>query len=189
MLKIFLLILFINIISCTQEIELKDSKVNTVNNKELQQMYLEDQNDRESDDIDWNIVSINDSIREKRAYALLDSGKVQTSLDYYNIAMIFQHGSDTIASGMAVKMMKKSIEFDSTANKWLLAAAIDRDLMRKQQPQIYGTQYIILGDDKIWELYKIDTTKITDAQRIEYGVETLSEQREKVIMMNKKKSK
>jgi tetratricopeptide (TPR) repeat protein len=121
-----------------------------------------------------------------RIYELLDSNKVRTSLDYHNAAMIFQHGGDSVAYGMAVKLMKKSIELDSTANKWLLAAAIDRYLLSKGEPQIYGTQYWKMKDHP-WELREIDTTKITDAERIDYGVETLAQQREKVKQMNKKK--
>ena len=40
--------------------------------------------------------------------------------------------------------------------------------------------------DQPWVLSKIDTTKITDKERKEYGVGTLAEQRERVRMMNKK---
>ncbi len=36
--------------------------------------------------------------------------------------------------------MRKSIELDSTAIKWLLAAAIDRELLSRGKPQICGTQ-------------------------------------------------
>ena len=125
-------------------------------------------------------------MREARVFELLNSNLVRTSLDYSNAAMIFQHGADTIASGMAVKMMTKAIALDTTIDKWLLAAAIDRDLMRRKQPQIYGTQYVRIKDEP-WKLYDMDTTKISDEERIEYGVRTLSQQRERVEMMNKKK--
>jgi tetratricopeptide (TPR) repeat protein len=100
--------------------------------------------------------------------------------------MIFQHGEDSTAYGMAVKLMRKSIELDPTANKWLLAAAIDRYLLSKDEPQIYGTQYRKL-DDGPWRLGDIDTTVISDEERMEYGVETLDQQREKVKRMNLKK--
>ena len=43
--------------------------------------------------------------------------------------MIFQHGADSSAFGMAVKHMRKAIKKDTTLNKWLLTAAIDRDLL------------------------------------------------------------
>jgi len=158
-----------------------------MDNQELIKIYKNDQAERKSDNIDWVILSKKDSLREVRIYQLLDSNKVQTSLDYHNAAMIFQHGRDSSAYGMAVKLMRKSIELDSTANKWLLAAAIDRYLLSKDEPQIYGTQYQRYGKDEPWQLGSMDTTKISDAERIEYGVETLAEQKEKVKRMNSKR--
>lgn len=153
-------------------------------NIELKTMYTEDQNDRRSGAIDWDLVTKRDSTREKRVFEMLDSNLVKTSMDYYHAAMIFQHGGDTIASSMAVKMMRHAIELDQTINKWLLAAAIDRDLMRRGKPQIYGTQYRKMNNEP-WKLYDIDTTVISDTERREYNVETLAEQRAKVISMNK----
>lgn len=182
--KIVFAILLLTTFSCNQEGE-KENEV-ILDNEELIEIYKADQADRQTQPIDWNIVSKRDSLREVRVYELLDSNKVLTSLDYHNSAMIFQHGGDSIAYGMAVKLMRKSIELDSTANKWLLAAAIDRYLLSTGKPQIYGTQYWKMKDQP-WELRELDTTKITDAERIEYGVETLAQQREKVKGMNSKK--
>lgn len=152
------------------------------NNKELIQIYEADQADRISKDstkkplisTDIKLVIKKDSERRKRVYELLDANLVKTAKDYKNAAMIFQHGLDTTSSAMAVKLMKKAIKMDTTINKWLLAAAIDRDLMWRKEPQIYGTQHILKPDGTL-ELYKIDTTKITDEERIEYGVPVLSE--------------
>lgn len=197
--KKFIVLLSILIVSCNNfeksknksEIKsetkttLKDNAEIVKDNAELQTMYEADQSNRRSNNIDWSIVSKRDSLRRAKVYELLDSNKIRTAQDYHNAAMIFQHGSDTIASGMAVKMMRKAIKLDPTINKWLLAAAIDRDLMRKDKPQIYGTQYRRKNGGP-WELYKIDTTVITDQERIEFGVETLAEQRERVKQMNKK---
>ena len=184
-----LIILTLGLASCIKNKE--NTKVITeeilTDNTELIEIYRNDQADRQTDDIHWGIISKNDSLREIRIYKLLDSNKVQTSKDYHNAAMIFQHGRDSIAYGMAVKLMRKSIELDSTANKWLLAAAIDRHLLSKEEPQIYGTQYQKKGHDAPWEIGKMDTTKVSDAERLEYGVETLAEQREKVKQMNRKK--
>ena len=186
--KIILLAMIIGFISCDSKsgktTNVAQEKV--VDNPELIEIYKNDQADRKTENIDWNIISKKDSLREVRIYELLDSNKVRTSLDYHNAAMIFQHGGDSVAYGMAVKLMKKSIELDSTANKWLLAAAIDRDLLSRNKPQIYGTQYWKMKDQP-WELREIDTTKITDAERMEYGVETLAQQKEKVKRMNSKK--
>jgi len=150
-------------------------------NQELMEIYRNDQAERETGSFSWG----KDKLREVRVSQLLDSNKVRTSKDYHNAAMIFQHGNDSTAYGMAVKLMRKSIELDSTANKWLLAAAIDRYLLSKNEPQIYGTQYKQYGHGTPWVLGKIDSTKISDTERIEFGVETLAEQRENVKQMNR----
>jgi tetratricopeptide (TPR) repeat protein len=156
------------------------------NNLELQKMYDEDQRSRSVSNIDWKVLSKQDSLREARVYELIKSGQLVTGKDYYNSAMIFQHGRDTLASKMAVAQMRKAIELDSSVNKWLLAAAIDRDLMRRGKPQIYGTQYIKSNGDSKWKRYTIDTTQVTDEERKYYHVETLAEQRVKERSMNLK---
>jgi tetratricopeptide (TPR) repeat protein len=185
--NLLLIILILGLASCKMNKEKEISELPLTDNNELIEIYRNDQADRQTDNIDWSIVSKNDSLREVRIYQLLDSNKVRTSKDYHNAAMIFQHGGDSTAYGMAVKLMRKSIELDSTANKWLLAAAIDRYLLSKEEPQIYGTQYQKFGKDEPWQIGKMDTTKISDAERIEYGVETLAQQKEKVKQMNRKK--
>ena len=177
---IILLAITVGIVSCRAP----NDKVNPEDNPELLEIYRSDQADRSAATIDWLTVSKRDSLRQIRVYELLDSNKVRTSMDYQNAAMVFQHGRDSVAYGMAVKLMKKSVELNPEADKWLLAAAIDRDLLSRNKPQIYGTQYYI-KQDGTWELRKIDTTKVTDADRIEYGVETLAQQRELVKQMNK----
>lgn len=182
--KIVLLAIICGLISCNSKNEKTQEKI--ADNQELIEIYKADQGDRRTDKIDWNVVGKRDSIRKARVSELLDSNKVLTSQDYHHAAMLFQHGGDSIAYGMAVKLMKKSIELDSTANKWLLAAAIDRNLLSRQKPQIYGTQYWKRNGHS-WEMRDMDTTLITDAERIEYGVGTLAQQKEKLKQMNRKK--
>lgn len=173
------------VFSCNSE---STSLISIEDNKEVKLLYEQDQSDRKVDEIDWSVVGENDINRRKRIEELLDSNMVLTSNDYHNAAMIFQHGRDSSSYGMAVKMMRKSIELDSTANKWLLAAAIDRYLLSKDEKQIYGTQYEMSGPkDQPWQLRKLDTTKISDEERVKFGVETLAEQRENVKRMNRKK--
>jgi hypothetical protein len=74
--------------SCNQKSD-KESEV-IRDNEELVEIYKEDQADRQTQPIDWTVVSKRDSLREVRIYELLDSNKVRTSLDYHNAAMIFQ---------------------------------------------------------------------------------------------------
>lgn len=153
-------------------------------NEELQKMYTEDQRARQVANIDWKNLMKEDSARKARVYQLIKEDKLVTGNDYYHSAMIFQHGGDVASSTMAVNHMKKAIELDPTINKWLLAAAIDRDLMRRGEPQIYGTQYTKNYGDTKWKRYQIDSTKVTDEERKYYGVETLAQQREKERQMN-----
>lgn len=162
--------------------ELKNKQLD---NTELQELFKSDQEDRENH-LSSKDINYNDSIREARVYELLDSNKVVTAEDYNTAALIFHHGEDSVAYAMAVKLMKKSIELDSTRNKWFLAAITDRYLLSINKPQIYGTQYKRLEGRKVIQ-ENMDTTQISDAVRIEYGVETLAEQKMKLINLNRKK--
>ncbi|HBV14655.1 tetratricopeptide repeat protein [Chryseobacterium carnipullorum] len=154
-------------------------------NNELQKMADDDQNARKSDQINWKILSREDSLRRERIFILLKEDKIKTAKDHFNCGIVFQHGGDTISSGMAVKSFEKALKMDPSLNRWWYAAAVDRDLMYKKKPQIYGTQFI---KDKTtnakWARYKLDSSKITDEQRKYYGVETLKEQEQKEREMN-----
>ncbi|MFK8058228.1 MAG: DUF6624 domain-containing protein, partial [Saprospiraceae bacterium] len=166
------LFLLISIWACYSNVPIPD-------NLELLHLYEADQADREVEDIDWGYVFPRDQQRRARVTELLDSNKVITSADCYNAAMVFQHGSDSIAYGTAVRLMRKAIELDPSRDKSLLAAAIDRDLVSRDKPQIYGTQFFqMIGEP--WIQRDIDTTQVTDAERLEYGVKTLAEQREQL---------
>lgn len=177
-------LIVILVFSCSesprQEIEIADF----TSQLGLDELYKSDQSDRNVDVIDWDLLSARDKQRRTRVYELLDSNKVISSKDFANAAMIFQHGKDTIASGLAVKFMKKAVDLDSTASKLLLAKAIDRDLMFRDKPQIYGTQYTKSREDDPWRMYELDPTKVSDDERREYGVEILAEQKEKLREMN-----
>ena len=182
--RILLLILVVTILSCKTEIKQESEKgISEIDNAELIEIYENDQNDRKTDNINWQEVNKRDSLRRVRVNEIIDLNKIKTAKDYKNAAMVFQHGNDSTDYGKAVRFMKKAIDLDSTINKWLLAATTDRYLLSKGEPQIYGTQFYKEGDEP-WILSEIDTTKITDAERIEYGVETLAEQRLKIIKMN-----
>lgn len=180
--KIIVFTLIVAFISCKKEI-IKEKKV-VEDNIELKEIYKQDQNERKSDNIDFGKLYVNDSLRRIKVDNLIKQGKVNTGKDYARAAMIYQHGKDSIDFGKAVKFIKIAIEKDTTINKWLFAAATDRYLLSKGKPQIYGTQYGRIGNGP-WKLDPIDTTKISDAERIKLGVRTLAKQREEVKLMNK----
>lgn len=159
----------------------------TTDNSELTKMHDDDQNARMVgfENIDWKILTPQDSLRRVRVLELIDSHQIITGKDYYRSAMIFQHGNDSNDYRMAINFMKKAIELDTTINRWLLAAAIDRELMSRNEPQIYGTQYFKDdGENSKWELYKIDTTKIKDEERKYYNIEPLAVIQENIRSMN-----
>jgi hypothetical protein len=156
----------------------------TRDNRELNKMYDEDQGARSVPNINWAELSRQDRAREARVYELIKSGGITTAKDYFHSAMIFQHGADSVAYGMAVKQMRKAIELDTSIDRWLLAAAIDRDLMSRGKPQIYGTQFRKMGQDAKWERYRIDSTQVSDEERKCYHVETLAQQLVKEKNMN-----
>ena len=182
--KISFFVLTLIFLSCkTENNQVVEKQIIELDNAELIEIYENDQNDRKNDPINWLDVNTRDSLRRIRVDEILDGNKVKTANDYENAAMIFQHGNDSTDYGKAVRLMKKAIDLDSTKDKWLFAATTDRYLLSIGKPQIYGTQYKKMGDEP-WKLGEIDTTKISDAVRIEYGVETLIEQRQKVIDLN-----
>ncbi|MHC8950449.1 tetratricopeptide repeat protein [Sphingobacterium hungaricum] len=156
------------------------------NNAELQKMADEDQKARGSATIDWSVLNREDSIRRENVYAFYRENKVITAQDYFNAGVVMQHGNDTVASSLAVSSFKRALELDSNLNRWWYAAAVDRDLMRRNEPQIYGTQFIKTSAHGKWELYKMDATKISDAERLYYKVGTYAEQKEKERKMNLK---
>jgi hypothetical protein len=182
--RTFILILVITIFSCKNENKPEsEAQIFELDNAELIGIYISDQTDRNSHEIHWDEVSKRDSLRRIRVNEILESNGIITAIDHKNAAMVFLHGKDSTDFKKAIRFMKKAIELDSTMNKWLLAAATDSYLLSKGEPQIYGTQYIKMGDEP-WKVALIDTSKITDAVRIEYGVETLNQQIQKVILMN-----
>ena len=158
-------------------------------NKDLALLYLADQLDRKeignADDFKKILAMLSrDSARLARVYQLLDSNKILTGQDYFHAAMICQHGRDIQHSDSAVAFMRKALALDSTINKWLLAAAVDRNLVKKGKAQIYGTQFFREADN-VWYRCAMDTARISDAERKKFKVETLEEQRQKLISLNK----
>jgi tetratricopeptide (TPR) repeat protein len=129
---------------------------------------------------------VKDSIRRNRVYELLESNQIVTGKDFYRAAMIYQHGKDSNDYRMAIKLIKTALKLDTTISPWLLAATIDRELMSRKKPQIYGTQYS-MASDGVWKLYKIDSLVVNDNERKKYKVPSLAETRERIRLMNLKK--
>ena len=153
-------------------------------NQELYRAFQADQADRLNGETDWSVVHLRDCERRQLAMSMLDSGLINTSDDYFHAAMIFQHGDDSSDYWRAHELAIKAVELDSTNNiaKWLAAAAKDRYLWKIGKPQIYGTQYHPI--DGVWTIEPIDTTAVSDEERLRWQVPPLSEARLKAMQMN-----
>ncbi|MFT5777715.1 MAG: hypothetical protein ACI837_000663 [Crocinitomicaceae bacterium] len=158
------------------------SSAQIADNLELKKIHTEYERDHSARRIDWAMVDKRDSIRQLRVLDVLNSTESPTSNDYANAAMVYTYGHDSISEVKIVELMTKSVELDPTRDKSLLADGIDRQLIRLNKPQIYGTQsYISLNDDDTYGqivMYEVDSTQVSDSQRIEYNVRTLAEERE-----------
>jgi len=181
----FLLFSLLCITACKQETSISEISASqkTEDSQKVSEIYEADQADRMADDINWPKVTARDKARQKRVQQMIDSGLIKTATDYENAAMIFQHGDDSNSYKKAVDFMKKAIELDSMTNKWLFAASTDRYLQSIDKPQIYGTQYLQMGDEP-WNMGKYDSLEISDETRKIYGVRTIAEQRQLLKKMN-----
>ncbi|MFL5318098.1 MAG: TPR end-of-group domain-containing protein [Myxococcaceae bacterium] len=158
------------------------------NNLELQQIYDADQADRTGDalKLDWKVTSSNDEKRRARVKEILAAGGAKSSADYYNAAMVFQHGREVADFELSHQLCLKALELDPTNKqaRWLAAASEDRALMNKGLPQKWGTQFRA-GEDGKWQLYQVDPS-ITDEERAKWEVPPLAEAKRRAEAMNQK---
>lgn len=130
-------------------------------------------------DIDWSKISQEDAERRKLVSEMLGAGSVRTADDFRNAALIFQHGetADDIRLAFSLASISVAIQPEDNSAKWLSAAAWDRLMMRLGKPQWYGTQFTKSKETGMWELYAIDESAVSDAQRAALGVPTLAQAR------------
>lgn len=133
----------------------------------LRKIYEEDQKDR-------NDVA-GDARRREQVQKLIDEGKVQSAEDYYYAAFIFQHGqkpSDYLyAHVLAVTAVNKGLH----NAMWLSAATLDRYLHSIRQPQVFGTQFGSLYDNRD-DQEPYDRKLVSDAIRAQWCVANVSAQ-------------
>jgi hypothetical protein len=154
------------------------------NNADLAAMFAADQAARRGENIDWSIVNAQDAERRDAVMSILNAGGVKTALDYYNAAMIFQHGDSEEDIRLAHSFATLSAAMgDTAAAQWLKAASWDRLMLRYEQPQWYGTQYV-RDESGRWVLHEVDPDAVTDEQRAAWSVPSLEESQARVAQMN-----
>lgn len=158
-------------------------------NAELAEIRRADQADRQvrADKIDWSLVAARDKARLSRVREIITAGGLRTAEDYYDAALVCQHGEtvDDIRLAYALATISAAIDPKATSASWLTAAAWDRIMMRMDKPQWYGTQFRKGKEPNArWELYNIDETVVTDEQRKALGVPSLEQARARARRMN-----
>ena len=115
----------------------------------------------------------------------LAGGRVHTSSDFFNAALVMQHGQglEDIRMAHALATIAASLDPSNRSAKWLKAASWDRMMSTQKKPQWYGTQYVRDADGK-WALYLMDETAVTDEDRAALGAPSLAEAKKRVEIMN-----
>lgn len=156
-------------------------------NRRLVEIFEEDQGSRSQENIDWGAVAEQDRARRGEVLAIVRSGGLRTSRDYFHAAIIFQHGDEVDDYRLALSLAQLSSTLDpqNTAAPQLVAAAWDRILMSKGAPQWYGTQYSRESTDAPITLYTIDETMVSDEERIRMHLPTLEGARKRAAQFDR----
>jgi hypothetical protein len=158
-------------------------------NAELFYMMKSDQAARRTpvDSTRWDSVTTQDAKRLTRVKELFKANALNVAPDFFNAALICQHGPDSTDYRLANLLARRAAELDSTdtSAKWLSAASWDRHLQSTGRSQIYGTQFKRDQSGK-WTLEPIETTAVSDSERARWSVPPLSEANHRVEELNKR---
>jgi hypothetical protein len=163
-------------------------------NLELRSLTQADQLARSGKEIKWELLSAEDRGRREQVRSMLAAGVVKTAEDYYNAALIMQHGQAPDDFRLAFSLATVSATMDPESqgfqpayktSKWLKAAAWDRLMMNLNKPQWYGTQFQRKDGSAKWEFYALDEAAVSDDERKSLGVMTREQALAKLAEMNK----
>jgi hypothetical protein len=154
---------------------------------EILRLVIDDQWDRGNDmfagrqvkapdTLDWQALAKRDEQRQSAIRTLLAEGEVETGREYFYAALIFQHSSQPETLMLAhVLAVTAIIQGDGSA-KWLAAATLDRYLQNKEQPQLFGTQFLQAGDNPQWTMEPYNRATVPDTVRSSWCVVSQSVQ-------------
>lgn len=94
--------------------------------------------------------------------------------DFYHAAFLMQHGEELEHWWKAHELARKGAELGDQMARYLVAASLDRWLMRQEKPQKYGTNGIWDAELDGWRLWDYDPAT-TDQERAEWNVRPLAE--------------
>lgn len=156
---------------------------------EIHRLRVADQDERrgimKKSKSEWDQMAQHDVARRKRALEIYRSGSLKTGGDFFDAALILQHGDKPDDYLLAHVLCTIAIAKGNNADaRWLSAATLDRYLQAIQQKQIFGTQYE--GDEKKgYSNGPYNSGLLTDSVRRALEVPTLEQQKRDVENLNK----
>jgi hypothetical protein len=141
--------------------------------QELQEIVARDQADR-TEPVDWNQVQPRDEQNRKRVGEIFGEGCFKTAEDYAAAALVYQHGNFPDHFFQTFLWAKRAVELGDQKQRWLMAAGIDRYLVKSGFKQLFATQVFKGSSDPCWCLEPVEAT-FPDKLRIEYGKKSLKE--------------
>ena len=154
-------------------------------NMELSRLVAEDQSERRMFVKGEKLPDMaeHDAARREKVLTMLADGRIRTSKDFENASWIMQHGttSEDYQLAYAFATLAAKMDQDNRSARWLTAATFDRMLRSRGKPQWYGTQYQIIGENQL-ELEPIDESAVSDEERLEKGLSTVSSIEKKGVL-------
>lgn len=147
----------------------------------LAQLEQADQADRRPGPagIDWTRVAPLDAERRRAVLHWLARGDIRSAADYFNAAVIMQHGDTSRDARLALAFATLAAQLDPARiqARQMTAMSWDRLLQDLGQPQWYGTQYVRATGTGAWVLYPVQAHAVSDSERIALGLPTLAQSR------------
>jgi hypothetical protein len=157
-----------------------DSRSQEDPSKELERLAEEQVNDLE--------MEVQERLRNAkqrcdRVAALYTAGAVQSPEEHYHAALVMLYGDEMRHFDLARQLAKIAAQDDEERAWSVLAAAWDRALIARNQPQRFGTQFV--RENGHWSLGDVNE-RTTDAERAFYGVPPLWFQRQNLEQIRRR---
>ena len=165
----------------------------------MQRLLQEDQNDlpghgTSATSFDEQQYNARAEARKQQVRSMLTNGDLRTGEDFYDAAIIFQHGGTADDYLFAHVLAMDAIVKGYDTAKWIAAASLDRYLQIVHQPQVFGTQYPLdpnkphpvtpAGRFKGRTQQPYDDTLLPDSLRTDFCVASQDQQKQVLAFMD-----
>ena len=142
-------------------------------NPALRKLFDADQKERDVPISQMDVATLNAHDREREAAVrlMVQGSELHTSEDFFNAAVIMQHGLESDDYRLAYSLATIATHMDpaNSLAKWLTAATWDRLMISLGRRQWYGTQYQASKNGSM-ELRPMEPNAVSALDRIKLGV-------------------